>query len=167
MIAAVAAQQPIGPPAACGAGKTVKIVCYMDDWNYVAEVQLINSERVTPAYICGSQQLQLQRAQAEVLEPSASDHFVWFQACTDMEGLRGMVFRTALGAELSCGVSGSNCRRFTSRSTYPLRGFQGTCDRLNHGHQHALDSSSSSRTRVTSITAACWAVQRQSPTQRE
>lgn len=155
------AQGPIGPPAACGSGKTYRVFCFIDSWGYLADVQFSNTIRTTPVSLCGTPQgWQLQHMQQQVLELSAADSFVYFRACGDSGGLRELVFHTALGAELGCGSPGSGgCRFFSSRSTYPLRGFQATCVDTTPKHRHE----GMSLTRVSSITGACWSPQRQAP----
>lgn len=149
-----AAQEPIGAPAACSAGHTYRVVCFIDSSGYLADVQFSNTQRNTPVSACGTQAWQLDGSRAEVMELSDSDTFLRMRACGDAGGLRGLEFRTALGTQLSCGrPQADSCRVFSSRSTYPLRGFQATCENLNPGNRHRDQSLV---TRVSSIKAACW-----------
>jgi hypothetical protein len=123
--------------------------------------------RNTPVSACGTQQWQLESAQLQTIQLSGSDSILRFRACGDPGGLRGLVFRTSLGAELSCGSpqGSSSCRSFSSRSTYPLRGFSATCENLNPGqHKHRGQGLV---TRVSSIKAACWTPARQTAAQGE
>lgn len=154
-----AAQEPIGAPAACSAGHTFSVVCFIDSSGYLADVQFSNTQRNTPVSACGSQQRQLDNSRPEVIEISSSDTFLRMRACGDAGGLRGLEFKTALGEVLSCGrPQVGSCRVFSSRSTYPLRGFQATCENLNPGNRHRGQSVV---TRVSSIKAACWTPARQ------
>jgi hypothetical protein len=161
------AQEPIGAPAACSAGQTDLVLCYIDSSGYLADVQYSNTMRNTPVSACGTQQWQLESSQLQSIQLSGSDSILRFRACGDAGGLRGLVFRTSLGAELSCGSpqGSSSCRSFSSRSTYPLRGFSATCANLNPG-QHTLRNQGLV-TRVSSIKAACWTPARQTAAQGE
>lgn len=129
-------------------------MCFTDSLGYIAEVQYSNTLRITPTALCDS---PLQDTQAQVLELSASDSFVGFRACTDAGGLRGLSFTTALGGQLSCGLPGGSCKAFSSHSTYPLRGFQGSCAGPSSRQKHAFRM----LPRVVGITAACWTPQPQ------
>jgi hypothetical protein len=101
----------------------------------------------------------LDGSRPEVIEISSADTFLRMRACGDAGGLRGLEFRTSLGEVLSCGrPQAGSCRVFSSRSTYPLRGFQATCENLNPGNRHRGQSLV---TRVSSIKAACWTPARQ------
>jgi hypothetical protein len=171
------AQEPIGSSSACSAGNTDRVMCYVDNQGYLADVHLSNTLRTTPVSLCGTPEWQLQDTQLQIIQISASDSFLRFRACTDSGGLRGLVFKTALDAELSCGTVTSSCRVFSSRSTYPLRGLSGTCQSMGslraqpHKQQqqqrphHQQQQQQQRRwgpgvTRVTNITAACWTPQR-------
>jgi hypothetical protein len=131
------------------------VLCYIDSLGYLADVQYSNTMRNTPVSACGSQQWQLESVQLQTIQLSGSDSILRFRACGDTGGLRGLVFRTSLGAEMSCGSpEGSiSCRSFSSCSTYPLRGFSATCKNFNPGqHKHG---GWGLVTRVSNIKAAC------------
>jgi hypothetical protein len=126
-------------------------------------VQYSTTVRNTPVSLCNAQNWQLQAAQLQAYELSPSDYFVSFRACSSTSGgLRGLAFVTSLGAELTCGsLTGSSCRRFSSRSTYPLRGMQAACQTHSTAGQGRGDGALTVATRVSSITAACWVPRRQ------
>jgi hypothetical protein len=125
-------------------------------------VQYSTTVRNTPVSLCNAQDWQLQAAQRESFELSASDYFISFRACSSTSGgLQRLAFLTSLGAELTCGsLTGSSCRSFSSRSTYPLRGMQAACKTHSTG-QGRGDTELAVATRVSSITAACWVPRRQ------
>ena len=125
-------------------------------------MQYSTTVRNTPVSICNAQDWQLQAAQLQSYELSASDYIVSFRACSSTSGgLRGLAFMTSLGAELTCGsLTGSSCRSFSSRSTYPLRGMQAACQTHSTAGRAGGDAALAVATRVSSITAACWTYRR-------
>lgn len=151
------AQEPIGAPSTCSAGKTYRVLCFIDSQDYIAEVQYSNTQRNTPVSLCNTPESQLQGMQQQLVELGTSDWIVAFDACQGSSGLRGLVFFTALGLRLSCGSKGGSCSGFSSRSTYPLRGFEGSCAAVHSRKKHQ----GTGLTRVASITAACWTPERQ------
>jgi hypothetical protein len=120
---------PIGAPTACSAGKTYRVTCFIGPGGYLADVRYRNSLRTTDVSLCNAPQQQLARAARPlVLEISAADAFVRVKACQDSYGVRGLLFVTQLGAQLSCGALEGHCVPFSSRSVYPLRGLLAACD---------------------------------------
>jgi hypothetical protein len=150
-------------------------MCYIDSHGYLADVHFSNTLRTTPVSLCSTPERQLQDTQLQIVQISGSDSFLRFKSCTDSRGLRGLVFKTALNAELTCGTVTSSCRVFSSRSNYPLRGLQGICQNTgslrpqphkqqqqqrSHHQQQQQHSWGPGANRVTNITAACWTPQR-------
>jgi hypothetical protein len=160
--AGLAALEPIGAAAACSEGHVYGLSCFIDSAGYIADVQYSTTVRNTPVSLCNAQDWQLQAAQLQAYELSPSDYFVSFRACSSTSGgLRGLAFLTSLGAELTCGsLTGSSCRRFSSRSTYPLRGMQAACQTHSTAGPARGDAEPAVSTRVSSITAACWVPKR-------
>jgi hypothetical protein len=157
--AAGSAQGPIGTISGCAAGTTYRVSCYTDENGYISDMQFSNTLRTTPVSLCGTPDWQLQDTQLQILELSASDTILRLKACTDSDGLRGLLFMTALGAELSCGTITSSCSVFSSRSNYPLRGFQGSCQSMGPSGWQLRGWSKQPSTRVTSVTGASWVYQ--------
>lgn len=137
--AAGAAQDPVGAWAECGPGRTFRVQCYFNEDGYLADVVYRNTVPPTDVAICNTPQDWLQ--DPVVLEISASDSFIRMHVCSDSRGVRGLALDTALGETLTCGVTAnldaehhghvqqgaSGCSTYSSRGTYPLGGFAGSC----------------------------------------
>jgi hypothetical protein len=154
------------------------VTCFTGPGGYLVDILFQNSQRTTDVSVCGTPQAQLDQAAADTVELSAADAIVSFEACQDDGGVRGLVFTTQLGRQLSCGTTGGQCTRFSSRSVYPLRGLLARCDtaaasRAGHSHagpakrphyaasaaqpgDSAAQAWANGFTRVLSITSACW-----------
>lgn len=171
---------PVGAPPACSPGKTFRVTCFLGPSGYLVDVVYLNSARGTEVALCNAPQPQLEAASADSVEISAADAIVALRACQDSGGVRGLVFTTQLGEQLSCGAPGGHhCVPFSSRSVYPLRGLLAACGPAGRQHgSHAahprphyeaaapLPGEAAAQqpwendfTRVLSITSACWVPQ--------
>jgi len=117
---------------------------------YLADVVYRNTIPPTDIAICNAPEQQLQQSQVSVVELSASDSIISMRVCQDSQGVRGIAVLTSLGARLQCGAVGKHCSVYSSRGTYPLGGFSGSCAAVQ------LDSSGQKYTQVTRIFGTCW-----------
>jgi hypothetical protein len=184
----VAAQDPVGSYSECGPGRTYRIQCYVSSSGYLTDVVYRNTVPPTDIAVCNAPQQQLQESVMTQLEISASDSFIRMHVFEDDWGVRGIAMDTQLGERLQCGSTAGERTVYSSRSTYPLGGFTGSCaangapalprgpqGRANqnqgHGSGHSTMTSKQQRgrmhagqqadssTRVTRVFGACWNTQ--------
>lgn len=147
-------QDPVGWYTECGPGTTFRVQCYFGPSGYLADVVYRNTIPPTDIAVCNAPQQQLQQSRMVQLELSASDRFLRMLVCQDSVGVYGLAFDTKLGERLKCGVLAHKCTSYSSRSTFPLGGFTGSCAAAGQGHHGPMF------TTVTSIFGACWNTQR-------
>lgn len=143
----------MGSFAECGPGKTFRVLCYVNSAGYLADVVYRNTVPPTDVAICNAPQQQLQQATRTTLEISATDSFIRMVVCADGQGVRGVAFFTALGERLECGTVSTACTPYSSRGTYPLGGFTGSCEAATRG------PSRQQLTVVTNLFGTCWNTQ--------
>jgi hypothetical protein len=144
----------VGSFLECGPGKTYRIQCYFNAAGYLADVVYRNTIPPTDVAICNAPQQHLQQADLTQLEISASDSIIRMVVCEDSNGVRGIAFNTALGERLQCGTVSQRCTPYSSRGTYPLGGFAGSCE-AEGGRRWQRDR----RTVLTRVFGACWNTQ--------
>jgi hypothetical protein len=93
--------------------------------------------------VCGSSTQQLSAAQLTTVVKSVGEVITSMQVCSDVGGVRGLVFSTSLDQTYSCGQTSGSCSRLAGDDA-ALTGFAAACGSVGM------------LLRVQGIASPCW-----------